>query len=113
MARVRRAAEERNRPLAEDRAHQPPLADGPGSRREPPHLALAGAGVRVHARSGRPPLAVDPELGLLRVVAEQREFLEPRLEPELAEPVRDRVGRTRRRLGAALARADRGEGLEE
>src|SRR5205085_9113835 len=113
MARVRRTAEERNRPLAEDRPDEPSFAHGPRSFREPPHRARALARVRVPARAGRPALAVDPELRLLRVVAEQREFLETRLEPERPERSRDGLGRARRRLGAALTRSDRREGLEE
>src|SRR6185312_4511932 len=67
----RRAPEERDRPLAEDRADESALADGPDAVRQLPHLAFTLPGVRVHARAGGPALAVDPELRLLGLVDEQ------------------------------------------
>ena len=68
----------------------------------------------VEARPGGPALAVDLELGLLRVVAEQRELLEARLEAELAERVCDRFGSARGLVGARRADADRpAQGVDE
>ena len=57
--------------------------------------------MRIHARAGGPPLALDLELGLVGLVSEQVELLEPRLEAELAERVRDQVGGPRGRLDPA------------
>ena len=83
---------ERDRADAEGAPPQPPLlADGEDPVREPPHLSLHLAGVRVHAGAGLPALAVHLEQRLLGLVAEQRKLLEARLEPERGEGVRDRV----------------------
>src|SRR5207248_331159 len=111
---ARGAAEERDRALAEQRADEPALAHRPDAVRQRPHLALALARMRVHARAGRPPLSVDPELRLLSVEAEQGKLLEARLEPERAKRVGDRLRRARRGIGTALPDADLDrEGLDE
>jgi hypothetical protein len=80
------------------------------------HTALDDAfrRVRVHARAGVPAFAVDLELRLLGVVAEQRELLEARLEPRSAQRLGDRLRGPRRlrRSGGADADLD-AERLEE
>ena len=106
MTGKREPSAERDRTAAVERAGESTFADAPEPVRERPNLALAHARVRVHARTGSPTLALDPELRLLGVVAEEREFLELRLEPELAERCGDGVGRPRGSLCAALAHAD-------
>ena len=70
VACVRRTAEERDRPLAEERAEEPALADRPHAVGQPPHRAFALARMGIHAWAHAPAFAVDPELGLLGVVAE-------------------------------------------
>ena len=62
--------------------------------------------VRVHARAGGPPLALDLELGLVRLVAEQVELLEARLETELPKRLGDEVGGPRGFVAPGRARAD-------
>ena len=69
-----------------------PLADRCRRRADPLHGPLAVERVRVHARADVPPLALDLELRLVGLVAEQVELLEPRLEPELTKRVRHDVG---------------------
>src|SRR5207237_8612037 len=68
----------------------------------------AVGGMGVHARPGGPALAVDFELGLLGVVAEQRELLEVRIEAGGAEGIGDRSGGSGCLGGAGGADADRG-----
>ena len=60
----------------------------------------------VHARADRPRLSLDLELRLVRLVADEVELLETRLEAELPERVRDDVRSTRRLIASGLARAD-------
>src|SRR5207247_3717081 len=102
------AGHERDRAAAERASVEPrdlaaPVLDGEGRRvgvergaelRPPtdtPNAALdpAVARLRVHARARGDALAVDLELGLLRLVAEQRELLEARLETERGEGLGD------------------------
>ena len=71
-------------------------------------------GMRVHARAGGPLLALDRELWLVGVVAEQLELLEARLQPELAKRGRDRIRGLSRSVAPGGARADVGrEGVDE
>ena len=83
-----------------------PSPIGFGRRADPPDCSLALERVGVHARAGGPALAFDLELRLVRLVADQVELLETRLEAELAEGIGDDVGGTRRLVGPGLARAD-------
>src|SRR5262249_51852923 len=77
------------------------------------HAALRGR-MRVHAGAGGPLRAVDHELRLVGVVAEQWELLEAGPEAELPERVGDRFGRTLCRRRPCLANADlHAERLEE
>ena len=59
---------------------------------DPLHGSLAVEGMGVHARPGGPALAVDLQFGLVGLVAEEIELLEPRLEAEVAKRVGDGLG---------------------
>ena len=83
-----------------------PVADRVRRRADPAHRPFALERVRVHARADGPRLAFDLELRLVRLVADQVELLEPRLEAELPERVGDDVGGARSLVGPRLARAD-------
>jgi hypothetical protein len=58
-----------------------------------PALDGAVGRVRVDAGAGVPALAVDLELGLLGLVAEEAELVKTRLEPGVAKGVGDRLSR--------------------
>src|SRR6476646_9423085 len=75
---------------------------------DPLDRSLACERMGIHARPGRPPLAVDLELRFVGVVADELELLEPGLEPELAERGSDGIRRTRRSVAACGPRADIG-----
>ena len=95
-------------------ARQHAATDRRGRLADALHRPLAGERMRVHARSGGPPLALDRELRLVGVVADEVELLEPRLEPELAKRRSDGLGSLSRSLAARGARADAGrEGVDE
>src|SRR5262249_27511032 len=77
-------------------------------RAEPAHAALDGAvsGVRVDARPRIPALAVDLELRLVGVVAQQPELVKAGFEPGLTKSIGDRLGSAFRLGRAGLADAD-------
>src|SRR5438067_1800268 len=99
-----------SRPAASSTANECAGGKSPLRRRgaDPAHASLDDAvrRVRVHTRPCVPPLAVDLELGLLRVVAEQRELLEGWLEPDGAQRLRDRLDGALCIGGAGGANAD-------
>src|SRR5439155_6257665 len=95
-------------------ARQLLVADRRGRRADPAHGSFAVEVVRVHARTGRPPLALHLEFRLVRVVADQLELLEARFETELTEGVGDQVSGARRRIATGGPRADlAGERLDQ
>ncbi|HZT90653.1 MAG TPA: hypothetical protein VFA05_01295 [Gaiellaceae bacterium] len=85
-----------------------PVADGRRALADLAHRPFAVERGGVSARSSRPALPLDLDERLVRLVPEQVELLEARLEPELAERVRDDVGGSRGRVAAGGARPDVG-----
>ena len=66
------------------------------------------------AGPGGPPLALDLQLRLVGLVADELELLEPWLEAKLAERIGDRVGRPNRCIAPGRAGPDAGgEGFDQ